>query len=159
VPHKDPVEFERYHRRYRERNRERLRLNAIRYRKERRTEINERRRLRRLEKPGENYSHVKKWRERNPDKQRKQARVFVSIRRARKKSNGPFERVDPDAVLRRDRGVCGICGKPVEGPVFEIDHIVPLSRGGAHTMANVQLAHRTCNRKKWNRTQLESAPP
>ena len=32
-----------------------------------------------------------------------------------------------------------------------IDHIVPLSRGGKHEIANVQLAHDRCNRSKNNR--------
>jgi 5-methylcytosine-specific restriction endonuclease McrA len=31
-----------------------------------------------------------------------------------------------------------------------LDHIVPVSRGGAHTAANVQLAHSACNRRKWH---------
>jgi len=29
-----------------------------------------------------------------------------------------------------------------------IDHIVPISKGGSHTMDNVQVAHRICNGKK-----------
>lgn len=29
-----------------------------------------------------------------------------------------------------------------------LDHVVPLSQGGAHDPANVQLAHLTCNVRK-----------
>lgn len=32
-----------------------------------------------------------------------------------------------------------------------IDHIVPLSQGGTHELANVQLAHYRCNLSKNNR--------
>lgn len=31
-----------------------------------------------------------------------------------------------------------------------LDHILPLSLGGAHSMANVQLAHLSCNHTKSN---------
>lgn len=51
---------------------------------------------------------------------------------------------------------CGICGKPVDkrlkpphplAPV--IDHVIPVSKGGHPSdIANLQLAHATCNRQK-----------
>lgn len=62
------------------------------------------------------------------------------------------------AVMKRDGGVCKLCGKPVDtadrrgnGAGYNyptIDHIVPLSRGGGHVMSNVQLAHMICNSRK-----------
>jgi len=46
-------------------------------------------------------------------------------------------------VLARDRGICWICGTPGAGTV---DHVVPLSRGGALLdPANMRAAHRRCN--------------
>jgi len=53
-----------------------------------------------------------------------------------------------DEIVKRDCGRCGICGKPVMGDL-EIDHIIPLAAGGTHEPENVQVAHRTCNRRKW----------
>lgn len=60
-----------------------------------------------------------------------------------------------DKVMQRDGGICQICGKPVDkndrqpgrvGNMYPtIDHIVPISRGGAHTWDNVQLSHMICN--------------
>ena len=52
--------------------------------------------------------------------------------------------------------VCGICGKPVDfknkypHPLSPcIDHIIPLAKGGHPSdIANLQLAHFTCNRQK-----------
>lgn len=52
--------------------------------------------------------------------------------------------------------VCGICGKPVDFAIrFPhplspcIDHIIPVSKGGHPSdIANLQLAHMTCNRFK-----------
>lgn len=58
-------------------------------------------------------------------------------------------------IIERDHGRCGLCHKPVRakrgrrGP--SIDHIIPLSVGGTHTLDNVQLAHLVCNWIKNNR--------
>lgn len=46
-------------------------------------------------------------------------------------------------------GYCGICDEPL-GEFTELDHIKPLSRGGRHVADNLQLTHRSCNRKKRN---------
>lgn len=60
---------------------------------------------------------------------------------------------------------CGICGRPIDlsAPQYvtrpdgkrikapwtmEVDHIIPLARGGALTSDNVQPAHRACNLRK-----------
>lgn len=65
------------------------------------------------------------------------------------------------ALIARDNGVCQICGKPTDdcditnghiGRMYPtLDHIIPLSKGGAHTWDNVQLAHMHCNAGKCNR--------
>ncbi|WP_344825813.1 HNH endonuclease [Actinocorallia longicatena] len=47
-------------------------------------------------------------------------------------------------VYRRDRGRCGYCGRSGDS----IDHIVPVSRGGASSWENTVLACRKCNHKK-----------
>lgn len=58
-------------------------------------------------------------------------------------------------IALRDGVRCGLClervdmrlsGSDVWGPT--IDHIVPISKGGADVKANVQLAHRRCNLNK-----------
>jgi 5-methylcytosine-specific restriction endonuclease McrA len=60
-------------------------------------------------------------------------------------------------IRERDRDRCGLCGKRVGEQAWphplspSLDHIVPLSRGGAHDPANVQLAHLSCNIRKGNR--------
>lgn len=79
--------------------------------------------------------------------------------------------IDKDITLerlaRRDGDVCALCGGIVDwndcytsddgafiaGDNYpSVDHIVPLSRDGEQSWANVQLAHRRCNYLKSNRT-------
>ncbi|WP_443026051.1 HNH endonuclease [Sphingomonas sp. PB2P19] len=63
------------------------------------------------------------------------------------------ERFDPVAVLSRDRWKCHLCGRATpqrlrgtyDDRAPELDHIVPLARGGKHTMANTACACRRCN--------------
>lgn len=67
-----------------------------------------------------------------------------------------IERVDKVKVFARDGWRCRLCG--VETPreamgsmapiAPELDHIVPLSRGGGHTYDNTQCACARCNRAK-----------
>lgn len=71
-------------------------------------------------------------------------------RRARKR-NVFVEYVHPLVVLELADGVCGICGTDVDPGQFEVDHAEPISRGGEHSYANTQPAHRLCNSRKGNR--------
>lgn len=63
------------------------------------------------------------------------------------------------ARLRAEGRPCALCGMPIDYSLpsgdpwsFELDHIVPLARGGApYDYANVQAAHRICNQRKGKR--------
>jgi 5-methylcytosine-specific restriction endonuclease McrA len=55
------------------------------------------------------------------------------------------------AVFVRDNFECQYCGRPAEN----VDHIVPKSRGGAHTWDNVVAACRPCNARKENRAPAD----
>jgi hypothetical protein len=50
-----------------------------------------------------------------------------------------------ERILRRDGGKCGYCGSTDN---LEVDHIIPLSKGGSHSEDNFQTLCRPCNRKK-----------
>lgn len=84
----------------------------------------------------------------HPDQIRATGRRASNKRRAITK-NVFVEVVDPETVFDRDKGRCGICMKAVKKTSdWEIDHIIPISKGGAHSYDNVQLAHMKCNRSK-----------
>ena len=48
---------------------------------------------------------------------------------------------------------CEVCGKPIERRAASatVDHIVPLSQGGNHTLANAQTLCLSCNSTKQDR--------
>jgi hypothetical protein len=56
--------------------------------------------------------------------------------------------LDRQALLEKFGGNCGICGKQIEGVTFDIDHIVPRSRGGTDDPDNLRPTHAVCNRSK-----------
>lgn len=86
----------------------------------------------------------------DPEAERQRCASKEARRRAQKKI-GSAEHVDREIVFERDEGVCGICREPVEKDDFHLDHVVPLSKGGSHTYANVQVAHPSCNLAKSDR--------
>jgi 5-methylcytosine-specific restriction endonuclease McrA len=71
-----------------------------------------------------------------------------SRRRRARLRNGHVEDVESLVVLELDDGVCGICGEDVDPFDFQVDHVVPLSRGGENSYANTQVAHALCNQRK-----------
>jgi hypothetical protein len=83
-----------------------------------------------------------------------------------------------DDVFERDQWVCHLCGETVpeqlrvsafRAGIYEplapvVDHVIPLSKGGPHTMDNCRLAHWTCNAQKHvaeglDQSELEFEPP
>lgn len=57
--------------------------------------------------------------------------------------------------VKRARPACYICGKAIDYSLprydpgsFVLDHLVPLSRGGADTLENKAAAHWACNDAK-----------
>lgn len=70
-----------------------------------------------------------------------------------------IERVDPFVVFARDGWKCRLCGirtpqakrGTFDDDAPELDHILPLSKGGAHSYLNTQCACRQCNIGKADR--------
>jgi 5-methylcytosine-specific restriction endonuclease McrA len=65
--------------------------------------------------------------------------------RLRKAKRAPIDR---EVIFKRDDWLCGICGESVEVGDATLDHIVPISLGGADEPSNVRLAHSLCNSQR-----------
>lgn len=69
--------------------------------------------------------------------------------------NNTFERLSipiniREVVWKRDKECCVICHSNTN---LELDHIIPISKGGSNTINNLQVLCRTCNRKKSNKIE------
>jgi hypothetical protein len=58
------------------------------------------------------------------------------------------------AVSARDGGRCRQCGSTAQ---LHFDHVIPISRGGANTVANIQLLCGACNRAKGAKMKLTAS--
>jgi len=86
----------------------------------------------------------KEWCARNPER----ARSIRANRRKTLETSGPG--LSPGIAKRLyelQRGRCACCGVPLKAG-YHIDHIMPLSLGGAHADTNVQLLTPRCNLRK-----------
>lgn len=78
------------------------------------------------------------------------------IRRARRR-NLPNEDVSLGHVIERDGTTCHLCGKECDPSEMSLDHLIPLSvlDSPGHILANLGLAHRSCNSRKRNNVRPE----
>lgn len=99
-------------------------------------------------------ARIKKWQQDNRERLRPIKAEVSARRRARKLNNGVeyYKRQD---IFDRDGGVCGICDGVVDPALvhpdplsFSIDHVIPISKGGADAPSNVQTSHLECNVRK-----------
>lgn len=91
------------------------------------------------------------WRVRYPEA----AALADARRRLRKEQARTADAFAPIVIHTRDNWTCRLCLLPIDPGVAwpdrmspSIDHVIPLSRGGTHSMSNVQSAHLGCNSRK-----------
>lgn len=112
---------------YRQANREHIKLHAREYRK-RAWDVN------------------KKWRTENRDKIRETA-----ARRRERMREQQVGTIPMKYIERLLRQPCAYCG----GSATEIDHVIPIVRGGTHSIGNIVSACQTCNQHKSTRLLIE----
>ncbi|WP_082689058.1 HNH endonuclease [Deinococcus actinosclerus] len=74
---------------------------------------------------------------------------------------GSFDKGDVDIRRAKQGGLCHYCGEVLEidGPrKFQVDHFIPLSRGGTNMMTNIVCACPECNRDKGSKMPWEYRP-
>jgi hypothetical protein len=93
----------------------------------------------------------KRWREHNKVKMK----ISEQNRRAAKKNRGGALSKDlPARLFVLQRGKCACCKKPL-GDDFQMDHKIPLVRGGSNTDDNIQLLRKRCNLQKGGKDPIE----
>jgi 5-methylcytosine-specific restriction endonuclease McrA len=68
-------------------------------------------------------------------------------------------------AIKRERPPCGICGQKIDYSLpyldpmsFVVDHIAPIVKGGTDTLDNKQAAHRLCNNRKYDKSDVDLRP-
>ena len=69
---------------------------------------------------------------------------------------GKHTKKDIENMLIKQSGRCFYCGVPLY--TFQVDHVVPVSRGGANSPDNLVLACEHCNKSKGARLPEEWKP-
>lgn len=97
--------------------------------------------------------YLREYARANPEKYAK----YNNTRRALKRGNGgTYVEEDIVEIRRLQRDKCAYCRIRLNGK-GEVDHKVPLSKGGTNDRSNLQLTCKPCNRKKRNRDPIEFA--
>lgn len=93
---------------------------------------------------------ARRWTAAHPE----QAKEIQAAKRARNRLVRT-EKVKLETLRDKAAGHCGICKEELDSTLVfpnpystSIDHIVPLSKDGSHTLENLQLAHLQCNVRK-----------
>jgi diadenosine tetraphosphate (Ap4A) HIT family hydrolase len=58
-------------------------------------------------------------------------------------------------VLKRAKGRCELCGIPNEEKFLDVDHIIPINKGGKTVLENLQALCYTCNSQKSDRDDTD----
>jgi 5-methylcytosine-specific restriction endonuclease McrA len=85
----------------------------------------------------------RQWTRNNPEKHRLQA----SLRRARKKNATIIGITHKEwlQMCKDNNGCCSYCGRKT---ALEMDHVIPLTKGGVHGVDNIVPACKKCNSSK-----------
>lgn len=94
------------------------------------------------------------WRDANRDAWNATMREAVRRRRTKLRGNDCRTVTERDLARMavRQRGRCCYCDEPAE---LTVDHLIPISRGGRHSIGNIGLACFPCNRQKGAMTVIE----
>ena len=110
------------------------------------------------------------WRAANADREREQKRAYRAanperiressrqrqMRRKARKRGCVVTDADYAEILAEFGMVCHICDGEIESKRdLHFDHVIPLSRGGAHSRSNIRPSHALCNRRKGNQLMKE----
>lgn len=107
--------------------------------------------------------YQQKWKAENPESRKaavnrytKTFKFKVQQHRRRSKTEVPNDIKPIRDLLRGAKSfICYYCQKRKPRSECQLDHMVPISRGGSHIAANIALSCRTCNLKKYTKLPNE----
>ena len=110
------------------------------------------------ENPELNAQQTERWRQRYPERvaevnkrtyEKNKIKFFErNMRRKAMQLEAQVGTVNYKEILSRDNYICHICGGVIQPNDVHFDHVIPLARGGPHSMDNIKVAHSFCNLSK-----------
>jgi len=107
----------------------------------------------------------RRWKEANPEKAKAQqarykARHADEMRerdnqKRLRRLSVASEPINYQALWAQSEGICYLCGEVLDSSNVHFDHVVPLSRGGTHTMDNLKPTNPHCNQRQWAKLPSE----
>lgn len=97
--------------------------------------------------PKETYEKGRRWRLNNPEKVRASWMRRYALKKAAS-VNLKGIRAFIKLVKSKSEAVCYYCGVPISSKSCHFDHIIPLSKGGEHSVRNLCVSCPACNREK-----------
>ena len=94
-------------------------------------------------------AEAKKWRALNKVK----LANYENERRARMHANGVFKISKKELTKLYSSPVCFYCQEPTDD--IQMDHVIPIKKGGTHSIGNLVPACAGCNQSKLNKTITE----
>jgi 5-methylcytosine-specific restriction endonuclease McrA len=143
-------------------NKKKIAEKGKKYRLENREKEIERCRKYRKENPEKRRIAVKNWQQNNAEKTKidsklwqlanpEKVRYYANLRRSRKVTNGIYEISDKE-IKRLYESPCFYCGSNQR---IQLDHVIPISKGGHHSIGNLVPACQKCNASKHNKFLTE----
>jgi len=123
-------------------------------------------RQRRKENPQEGKEAQRRWRLNNIEKEQERQRQWylnnyekvrdkVHKRRARKQNNGPYMSLEEyKEWVKMQPKTCYYCGVDCTNS-YQVDHFIPLAKGGLHQAHNLVISCPTCNYRKFTKDPEE----
>lgn len=104
---------------------------------------------------------TKKWTEANPEKKYDwgarnsvRRRQYCHMRRSLIRGGEQLTEEFIGQLLRDQDNSCNACRVSFDEAPMQLDHIIPLSKGGVHAAYNVQLLCRSCNCSKTDKMPI-----
>lgn len=97
---------------------------------------------------GENREKIREQQAKARAENRQRFRAYNTNRRAMQlAAGGTYSASDIERLYAEQDGLCRWCSEPLTDG-YEIDHVIPLSRGGSNSPENLAVTCSSCNRRK-----------
>jgi len=140
-----------YQKKYRQENAERLNESSKKWGQENAEKKREANKRHYQENKARYRELQQKWQQENPERLKALSCNSYARRRARKVQNGIYKVTNKDLVRMYEKP-CVFCG---EHENIQIDHVIPIAKGGVHGIGNLQTLCQSCNSKKSDKYMMQ----